>query len=146
MKAPAEHSKDAERMGMIFAAALHGGGLVVCSFCGAWLRINRELGTGSLSHGVCDPVCAPAQSMGWGESISDGASLTSLSGGPSPVSPAVEVCCKTDAGVSSDPRPLIAPAMGARPKLSVETTAVHGPSSGFFSRFPGGGFSDGGEV
>jgi hypothetical protein len=41
---------------MIFDAALNGGGLVVCGWCRRWLRVNRELPAGAVSHGLC-PEC-----------------------------------------------------------------------------------------
>lgn len=44
---------DGRRVALIFEAALHGGGLVACGWCGDWLRINRDLPAGAVSHGIC---------------------------------------------------------------------------------------------
>lgn len=44
---------DGRRVALLFEAAAHGGGLVVCGWCKDWLRINRALPSGSVSHGMC---------------------------------------------------------------------------------------------
>lgn len=44
---------DGRRVALLFEAAAHGGGLVVCGWCKDWLRINRALPAGSVSHGMC---------------------------------------------------------------------------------------------
>ena len=54
-----EHAADARRVGMIFDAALNGGGLVVCGWCGEWLGTKRGLAAGAVSHGIC-AACAEA--------------------------------------------------------------------------------------
>lgn len=57
-------------LGLIFGAARHRCGLRVCSWCGRWLGLARELAEGAVTHGICEPcaqefsgagtnVCAP---------------------------------------------------------------------------------------
>jgi len=48
---------DGRRVALIFDAALNGGGLVVCSWCGQWQRVKRDLPAGSVSHTIC-PACS----------------------------------------------------------------------------------------
>ena len=44
-------------LGLIFGAARDHCGLRVCSWCGRWLGLARELGEGAVTHGICEP-CA----------------------------------------------------------------------------------------
>jgi len=50
---------DGRRVALIFDAALNGGGLVICSWCGQWQRVKRDLPAGSVSHTIC-PACSDA--------------------------------------------------------------------------------------
>ncbi len=47
---------DGRRVALIFAAAEHHCGLRVCSGCGDWLGLARELAEGAIARTVC-PAC-----------------------------------------------------------------------------------------
>ena len=61
MRAPHEHPSDPRLVGAIFAAAQACCGVVVCGSCRRFMRLNRELGEGQISHGMC-PACEADQS------------------------------------------------------------------------------------
>lgn len=84
--APDEHAADGKRLGMIFSAAMSGGGLRVCQFCGEWLGIQRGIAADEISHGACQPLCRPGIDLGWGEFSGGDAGV--VSGEPSEASSA----------------------------------------------------------
>ena len=50
------------RVALIFGAAEHHCGLRVCSGCGDWLGLARELAEGAITREVC-PACGVADSL-----------------------------------------------------------------------------------
>ena len=53
---------DGRRVALIFGAAEHHCGLRVCSECGEWLGLARELAEGAIVREVC-PACGVADSL-----------------------------------------------------------------------------------
>lgn len=76
-------------------------GGAVCSWCGGWLGLRRNLPCGEITDGICGPCQERMLDFS-----TDGDSLTSLAESPG---------CKSGGAVSSSPTPLIAGAMSARP-------------------------------
>lgn len=77
-----EHQADGRLLAMIFSAAISGGGLRVCQFCGAWLGVQKGIAVDEVSHGMCAPLCKEGLAMGWGDfsevSGDEGASVPSV--------------------------------------------------------------------
>lgn len=113
-----EHPADPKRMALIFSAAMSGGGLRVCQFCGEWLGIQKGIAADQISHGACQPLCQPGIDMGWGEFLDDsdftgGALSTSLAGG--------DGCCTPKPAVSSTiPESLNEAATASRPDFQLQ--------------------------
>ena len=53
---------DGRRVALIFGAAEHHCGLRVCSGCGLWIGLARELAEGVVTREVC-PACGVADSL-----------------------------------------------------------------------------------
>lgn len=53
---------DGRRVALIFGAAEHHCGLRVCSECGLWIGLARELGEGAIVREVC-PACGVVENL-----------------------------------------------------------------------------------
>ena len=88
-----------------------GCGAVFCSWCSNFIRLERGLAMGEVSHGICEG-CAEKH-------FSDGAMNQETAALGGPPHPAATVCCKTGFLPCIDPQPLIEAAMAERPKVSL---------------------------